>query len=124
MKPKARKLVAYTPLKGKKLYIGGVTYNIKYFSVLEGLDEDSEDYDPEAWTAGYSDLSAREIGLFSYLTKEEHDFVLLHELIHCTMECVKTAEAYQKEDFIKPLSRFLFDVMRQCGILKRPTPTY
>jgi hypothetical protein len=122
MKVKERKFKSYTPLKGKSIYIGGVSYKVKYFKTIEGLDPDDEEYDPEAWTAGYSDLSSREVGIFAYLTREEHAFVLLHELIHCTMECVKTDQIFQKEDFIKPLSRFLFDAMRQCDIIKRPRP--
>ena len=114
------RLTEHTPLRGLKINIGGIGYKIKYFKSIIGIPEDSEDYDPEAWTAGFSDLSSREIGLFAYLTPQEHDYVLLHELLHCTIEACKTAEAFQKEDFVKPLSRFFMDTLKQCGMLRKP----
>jgi hypothetical protein len=107
----------YTPLAGRKISIGGIVYKIKYFKNIEGLDPgDTENYDPDSWTAGWSDLHFREIGLFAYLYKEEHDYVLLHEFCHCCMEACKTGEMWQKEDFIKPFSRFMYDCLKQCKL--------
>ena len=120
MERKKHKMEPYTPLKGLRIEIGGIHYKIKYFKTITLMEPDDEEYDPESWTAGWSDMSGREIGIFAYLTKEEHDFVLLHELLHCTIEACKTDINFQKEDFVKPLSRFLFSTLNQCRILKRP----
>ena len=120
---KRRKLQEYTPLKGKVIDVAGIYYKIVYFKRIEGLDIMDEEYDPDAWTAGWADLCGRKIGLFAYLTKEEHQYVLFHECLHTSMEAVKTSEDFQREDFIKPLSRILFSTLRQVGAIRNVKST-
>ena len=113
-----RHVKEYTPLKGRVIDVAGIHYKIVYFKRIEGLDIMDEEYDPDAWTAGWADLCGRKIGLFAYLTKEEHQYVLFHECMHTSMEAVKTSEDFQREDFIKPISRIMFSTLRQVGAFK------
>ena len=114
------KRAEYTPLNGMKIRIAGLDYRIKYFRRIIPVEVDEDgNYCKDTYTAGYSDLCDRIIGIFAYLPKQEHDFTVLHELLHCVMEAIKTEEAFQEEDFIKPASRILYDALMSVGMIKR-----
>lgn len=119
------KKVEYTPLYGMKIRLAGLDYKIKYFRKIIPVDPSDGEYSKDCYTAGYSDLCDRIIGIFAYLSKQEHDFTLLHEILHCVMEACKTEEVFQEEDFIKPTSRILFDALLSVGMLRtahNPSP--
>ena len=112
----------YTPLKKKRIKVAGLTYKIKYFTKdlpnSPRPDPKDKDYDPDSWVVGSADLDNRIISIYKYLSPQEHDFTLCHEILHCSLEACKSNEIFHEEDFVKPLSRILYATLVEVGLIQ------